>query len=67
MKGIPWEAHKAFLSSFNICCFDPNVAPVEQLLHVFSTMAAEDEALERSAMLLALLPSAPVCGLAGRS
>jgi hypothetical protein len=67
MNGIPWETRKALLSNFNISCFDPNTVPVEQLLHFFGTIAAEAEALERSAMVLALLPSAPVYGLAGRS
>jgi Sensors of blue-light using FAD len=67
MNGIPWETRKALLSNFNISCFDPNLVPVGQLLHFFATMAAEAEALERSAMVLALLPPAPAYGLAGRA
>jgi hypothetical protein len=67
MNGIPRETRKALLSDFNISCFDPNIVPVEQLLHFLAKMAADAEALERSAMVLALLPSAPVYGLAGRS
>jgi hypothetical protein len=67
MNGIPRETRRALLSDFNISYLDPNVVPVEQLLHFLATMAAHAEALERSAMVLTLLPSAPVYGLAGRS
>jgi hypothetical protein len=67
MNGIPWETRKTLLSNFNISCFDPNVVRVEQLLHLLATAAADAEALERSAMVLALLPSAPVYGLAARA
>jgi hypothetical protein len=64
--GIPLDARKALLSKVNISCFDPNAVPVEQLLELFVTMAADAEALERGPMVLALLPSAPVYGRAGR-